>query len=32
MDDYLQYALASTMTTLEKCWKPTLSIVVAGGR
>ena len=25
MDDYLHYALASTMTTLEKCWKPTLS-------
>jgi azurin len=25
MDDYLEYALASTMTTLEKCWKPTLT-------
>jgi hypothetical protein len=25
MDDYLQYALESTMTTLEKCWKPTLT-------
>jgi glucose/arabinose dehydrogenase/azurin len=24
MDDYLQYALESAMTTLEKCWKPTL--------
>ena len=25
MDDYLTYALESTMTTLEKCWKPTLT-------
>jgi putative membrane-bound dehydrogenase-like protein len=25
MDDYLKYALESTMTTLEKCWKPTLT-------
>jgi glucose/arabinose dehydrogenase/azurin len=25
MDDYLQYALESTMTTLEPCWKPTLT-------
>jgi glucose/arabinose dehydrogenase/azurin len=25
MDDYLQYALESATTTLEKCWKPTLT-------
>jgi glucose/arabinose dehydrogenase/azurin len=33
MDDYLQYALESTMTTLEKCWKPTLTSAkpVGGG-